>query len=252
VTHSFCNNSGKAYGGFFVKQQAVKVLLIEDEIKLAEVVSVYLSRSGYEVSMAHTGKQGLELFQEIQPSLVLLDLMLPDISGEDVCKTLRKTSSVPIIMLTAKSQEEDILNGLDIGADDYVTKPFSPKQLVARIAALLRRSGERMSQSAGIMSYCNDDLVIDPNSHELWKSGEKIVLTANEYRILMALARYPKKVFTRAELIEVALGSDYEGYDRGIDSHIKNIRQKIETDTKSPRYVLTVHGVGYRFGGEDQ
>jgi len=227
-----------------------KILLIEDETSLAEVIKEYLSASGYDVVVAFDGNSGLDMAKREEPALILLDLMLPDLPGEEVCTAVRKWSRVPIIMLTAKSQEEDLLNGLGLGADDYITKPFSPRQLVARIAALLRRSSEDPTLLSNRMSYQNGDLVIDTLSHEIWKSGEKASLTPNEYKILLALACYPRKVFTRAELIEIALGSDYDGFDRGIDSHIKNIRQKIETDSKAPQYIKTVHGIGYRFGGD--
>lgn len=227
-----------------------KILLIEDEASLAEVIREYLTASGYDVIVAHNGNNGIDLARREEPALILLDLMLPDLPGEEVCTAIRKWSRVPIIMLTAKSQEEDLLSGLGLGADDYVTKPFSPRQLVARIAALLRRSSEDPTLLSNRMSYQNGDLVIDTLAHEIWKAGEKAALTPNEYKILLALACYPRKVFTRAELIEIALGSDYDGFDRGIDSHIKNIRQKIETDSKAPQYIKTVHGIGYRFGGD--
>lgn len=227
-----------------------KILLIEDEASLAEVIKEYLTASGYDVITAHDGTSGIDLARREEPALILLDLMLPDLPGEEVCTAVRKWSRVPIIMLTAKSQEEDLLNGLGLGADDYVTKPFSPRQLVARIAALLRRSSEDPTLLSNRMSYQNGDLIIDTLAHEIWKSGDKVSLTPNEYKILLALACYPRKVFTRAELIEIALGSDYDGFDRGVDSHIKNIRQKIETDSKAPQYIKTVHGIGYRFGGD--
>jgi len=227
-----------------------KILLIEDEASLAEVIREYLAASGYDVITAHNGTRGIDLARREEPALILLDLMLPDLPGEEVCMAIRKWSRVPIIMLTAKSQEEDLLSGLGLGADDYVTKPFSPRQLVARIAALLRRSSEDPTLLSNRMSYQNGDLVIDTLAHEIWKSGNKVSLTPNEYKILLALACYPRKVFTRAELIEIALGSDYDGFDRGVDSHIKNIRQKIETDSKAPQYIRTVHGIGYRFGGD--
>jgi DNA-binding response OmpR family regulator len=227
-----------------------RILLIEDETSLAEVLRDYLTGTGYEVIVASNGRRGLEYFLHDEPSLVLLDLMLPDIPGEEVCTAIRKRSRVPVIMLTAKSQEEDILAGLELGADDYVTKPFSPRQLAARITALLRRSSEAPALLSSRLSFRDGDMVIDTTSREIWKAGTKVALTSNEYKILIALASYPRKVFTRAELIEIALGSDYDGYDRGIDSHIKNIRQKIESDTRAPQYILTVHGTGYRFGGD--
>lgn len=230
--------------------EITKVLVVDDEPKIVEVVRSYLEKSGYEVHEAYNGRQALEMFEKIAPSLIILDLMLPDIFGEDVCKTIRRTSRVPIIMLTAKAEEENILNGLDIGADDYIAKPFSPKQLIARISALLRRVNPDILPQANILAYNNNELIINTLSHEVWKGEIKVNLTPNEYKILIALISHPKKVFTRDELIERVLGEEYDGYDRTIDTHIKNLRQKIENDSKNPTYILTVHGVGYKFGGE--
>ncbi len=227
-----------------------KILVVDDEPKIVEVVKSYLENSGYRVSVAYDGKQALEVFEKVGPALVVLDLMLPDISGEEICKILRKKSRVPIIMLTAKIEEEDILNGLNIGADDYVTKPFSPRQLVARVAAVLRRLDEEGAPLSGILVYNKDELVIDPLKYEVKKNGVLANLTPNEFKILMALVKYPSKAFTREELICLVLGEDFNGYDRTIDTHIKNLRQKIEQDPRAPKYILTVHGVGYRFGGE--
>lgn len=226
-----------------------KILVVDDEEKIVEVVKSYLENDNYIVYTAYNGKQAIEIFNKVNPSLVILDLMLPDMTGEEICKKLRKESRVPIIMLTAKVNEEDILGGLDIGADDYVTKPFSPRQLIARVRALLRRS-EDESVLANILSYNNDNLMIDSIKHEVKKSGKIANLTPNEYKILMCLIKHPKKIFTREELISIALGEDFDGYDRTIDTHIKNLRQKIEDDSKAPRYILTAHGVGYKFGGE--
>ncbi|MGE5583520.1 MAG: response regulator [Bacillota bacterium] len=228
-----------------------KILVVDDEPKIVEVVSSYLENKGYVVYPAFNGRQALEVFEKVRPCLVILDLMLPDMMGEEVCQCLRRISRVPIIMLTAKSTEEDLLNGLNLGADDYVTKPFSPRQLVARVEALLRRTVNEAVPLAGLISFNNDDLVIDSQKYEVRKNGKVVNLTPNEYKILMSLVKYPQKAFTREELVSVALGEDFDGYDRTIDTHIKNLRQKIETDPKNPRYILTVHGVGYRFGGGD-
>ncbi len=229
---------------------ARKILVVDDEQKIVEVIKSYLEHSGYEVYTAYAGKQALQMFERVEPSLVILDLMLPDITGEDICRKIRRESKVPIIMLTAKVEEEDILRGLDIGADDYITKPFSPKQLVARVMAVLRRVSDH-SMLFNSLSFNQDDLVIDDLKHEVRKQGNIINLTPKEYRILLTLIKYPQKTFTREELIHVALGDDFEGFDRTVDTHIKNIRQKIESDSRSPTYILTVHGIGYRFGGEE-
>lgn len=235
-------------GDYIVKVQSV--LIVEDEIKISAVVRSYLEKSGYEVYEASNCAIAQKILDAKKPNLILLDLMLPDMSGEEFCRQVRKTSRIPIIMLTAKVEEIDILKGLDIGADDYVTKPFSIKQLVARVQALLRRSNEDLVPLINRISFYDDDLVIEPHKHEIRKCGDLINLTPNEFKILMVLVTYPNKVFTRDDLIVSALGRDFEGFDRTVDSHIKNIRQKIETNTKEPKYILTVHGVGYRFGGE--
>jgi len=229
---------------------ARKILVVDDEVKIVEVVRSYLNHSGYDVFEAYNGKQALEAFEKINPSLVILDLMLPDMTGEDICRQIRKQSRVPVIMLTAKVEEEDILRGLDIGADDYVTKPFSPRQLVARVNALLRRVSDDPVPLINTVSFNENDLVIDNLSYEVRKNGNSVNITPNEYKILLTMIKYPKKTFTREELINMALGENFDGFDRTVDTHIKNLRQKIETDPKSPRYILTVHGIGYRFGGE--
>lgn len=227
-----------------------KILIVDDEIKILEVVKSYLQKEEFEVHEAITGTEALEKFNELSPSLIILDLMLPDLSGEEVCKSIRAVSRVPIIMLTAKVGEDSILNGFDIGADDYVTKPFSPKQLVARVMALLRRSEEDMGLLSNYYSYNNDELTVDALTYEVKRDGEVISLTSTELNILIAMIKYPNKVFTREELVCKALGEDFEGFDRVIDSHIKNLRRKIERDTRKPQYIKTVHGVGYKFGGE--
>lgn len=226
------------------------ILVVDDEVKIVQVIKSYLENSGYTVYEAYTAKQALEKFQEVNPSLIVLDLMLPDMAGEDICRKLREKSRVPIIMLTAKVDEEDILRGLNIGADDYVTKPFSPRQLVARIDAVLRRSADSEAPLSDILSFNNGDIVINTQKYEVKRDGKVINLTPKEYKLLVTMAKHPDKVFTREELIYSVLGEDYDGYDRTIDTHIKNIRQKIEPDPRAPRYILTVHGIGYRFGGE--
>lgn len=225
-----------------------KVLIIEDEPKIVEAVVAYLEKGGYNPFVAYDGEKALSLFNNINPDLIVLDLMLPKISGEEICKTIRKKSRVPIIMLTAKISEEEKINGLNIGADDYVTKPFSPRELMARINSLLRRSDEGAAPLFHSMSWNNDDLEIDLNSYTVKKSGVNANVTRNEFKLLCAMVKYPTKTFTREELIEIAFGTDYDGFERNIDSHIKNLRSKIEDDTASPKYILTVRGVGYKFG----
>jgi len=233
-----------------MKSKDISILVVDDETKIVDVVKSYLEKSGYKVFEAYTGSQALERFEDDKPSLVVLDLMLPDMSGEEICKIIRSKSRVPIIMLTAKVEEENILEGLNIGADDYITKPFSPRQLVARVQAVLRRTLDDGLPLANIYSFEGGNLVIDVEKHEVTKHGRIVNLTPSEFSILTALVKHPNKVYTREELITLALGEDFFGYDRTIDSHIKNLRQKIEDDPKSPKLIITVHGVGYRFGGE--
>lgn len=233
-----------------MQQNEIKILVVDDEEKIVEVIQSYLEASGYKVYTSYSCRDAQEIFDRVSPDLIILDLMLPDMSGEEFCIRLRKKSRIPIIMLTAKIDEADILKGLDIGADDYITKPFSTKQLVARVKALLRRSAQEIIPLVGVLSFNEGDLTIDSLKYEVKKQGEAVNLTPNEYKLLMAMVKYPQKVFTREELIIVALGGEFDGFDRTIDSHIKNLRQKIESDTKEPKYILTVHGVGYRFGGE--
>ncbi|OQB24747.1 MAG: Sensory transduction protein regX3 [Firmicutes bacterium ADurb.Bin182] len=226
------------------------VLIVDDEKKIAEVMRSYFENAGYDVEIAHSGTEAINAFEHRTPSLIVLDLMMPGMSGEEVCKTIRKRSCVPIIMLTAKSEEESVLQGFGIGADDYVPKPFSPRQLLARADAVLRRASADAVPVADEISYNDGELVLDNLRHEVRKNGVNVRLTPKEYNILMTMARYPTKAFTRDELIDFALGSEFAGFDRVIDTHVKNIRQKIETDPKSPKYIITVHGLGYRFGGD--
>lgn len=233
-----------------MKAERKQILIVDDEVKITEVLKSYLENSGYIVYEAFDCAEAMKLFDQHQPDLMILDLMLPDMSGEEFCQIIRKKSRVPIMMLTAKVEEASILNGLGIGADDYVTKPFSAKQVVARVQALLRRAEDNLVPLANTMHFNNLDLVINALSHEVFKAGETVSLTPIEYKLLMTLVKYPNKVFTREDLIVSALGDDFIGYDRTVDSHIKNLRQKIETDTKDPKYIITVHGVGYRFGGD--
>lgn len=226
------------------------ILVVDDEQLIVEVVTAYLEKANFKVVTAFNGRDALTAFDLHAPSLVVLDLMLPDMTGEAVCQAIRKRSRVPIIMLTAKVAEDDLIQGLDLGADDYVFKPFSPRQLLARVQAIIRRSGDETVPLSNQLSFNNGDLIIDNLRHEVRKAGQAVLLTPNEYRILLTLIKYPTKTFTREELITLALDDDFEGNDRAIDSHIKNIRQKIEHNSRNPRYILTVHGIGYRFGGD--
>lgn len=233
-----------------MKKENKNILIVDDEPKILEVVSSFLENKGYSIFTAENGQQALKVFEQENIALVVLDLMMPGISGEEVCLAIRKKSRVPIIMLTAKADEDNLLQGLRLGADDYIRKPFSLKELHARIETVLRRSGDDLTPLTVKNSWNDGDLCVDFEKNII-KRKEKIVsLTPNELKILSALIKYPGKVFTRSELIEIALGSDFDGYDRAIDSHVKNLRQKLEDDPRSPVYVLTIHGVGYKFGGE--
>lgn len=220
------------------------ILVVEDEVKIADIVVAYLKNEGFRVTVAGTGGKALSLLKGGY-DLIILDLRLPDISGEDICRTVRKDSDIPIIMLTAKSEEEDRVKGLGIGADDYVVKPFSPRELVARVKAHLRRTKGR----GEVLSFNKGDLVIDPPDYTVKKKGAPALLTPTEFKLLHCLAQRPEQVFTRLKLVNVILGYDFEGYDRTIDAHIKNIRHKIEDDPKDPFYIKTVYGIGYKFIG---
>jgi len=222
-----------------------KVLVVDDDAKTVELVRLYLDRDGYQVLTAYDGVEALRLAREGSPDLIVLDLMLPDIDGLEVCRTLRRESDVPIIMLTARTTDRDKLAGLDLGADDYVTKPFSPKELVARVRAVLRRlPGERGPEEIKI-----GELEMNFEKHQASFGGKPLNLTSLEFNLLGALAREPDRVFTRANLIEEALGYDFEGFDRTIDVHILNLRRKLEPDPSHPRYIKTIYGVGYKFIG---
>lgn len=227
-----------------------RILIVEDEYKIIDVVKSLLESKGFKVFFAETAIEALEVFDREKISLILLDLMLPDMSGEDLCREIRKKSRVPIIMLTAKVEEEDMLKGLSVGADDYITKPFSLKALYARVEAVLRRSNDYLNPLFEVGTWRDEDLIVDFQKRIVKKKRMEVSLTPNEFNILVILIKYPGKVFTRNELILLALGDEFDGYDRVIDSHIKNIRQKIEDNPKEPVYVKTIHGIGYKFGGE--
>ena len=225
-----------------------QILLVDDEVKITQVLSAYLEKEGYQSIVAHDGKTALELLQLHPISLILLDLMLPDIPGEKLCEQIRSQYRIPIIMLTAKSQEQDILDGLEVGADYYLTKPFSPRVVVAKVGAVLRRAESDELLSVPV-SYRDGYLVIDFNNKTVLKEGTPIHLTPTEYQILRTLAKAPKRIFTREQLILFALGDDYDGYNRSIDTYIKSLRSKIEPDRHDPAFIVTVHGVGYQFQG---
>lgn len=223
-----------------------KIVVIDDEESVQEVVRGYLERDGYLVYVADNGSDGLALAERLNPALIVLDLMLPDVSGEEICRRVRSRSDVPILMLTAKAAEEERVGGLTLGADDYLTKPFSPRELVARVRAILRRSSGTETPLVESLSFDEGRLVIDTVEHEVRLDGEQVDLTPNEYRLLVTLARYPGRVYSRVELIDQVQGGDFEGYERTIDVHVKNLRRKIEPDPRHPRYVQTVFGAGYR------
>jgi DNA-binding response OmpR family regulator len=216
------------------------VLVIEDEPKIAEVIVSYLENAGFRAISKQDGRAGLESFAKDRPDLILLDLMLPDMPGEQICQMIRMTSKVPIIMLTAKTDEDSIVKGLGMGADDYIVKPFSPRQLIARVETVIRRGGADIGYSG---------IVVNADRHEVFIDGKLVNLTPIEYKLLSSLMKFRSKTFTREELLHLIFGADYDGYDRTIDTHIKNLRQKIETDPRDPKYVITVHGVGYKYGG---
>ena len=219
-----------------------KVLVVDDDVKTVELVKLYLSRDGYRVLTAYDGTEALRLAREGHPDLIVLDLMLPGIDGLEICRTLRGESDVPIIMLTAKTTDQDKLIGLDLGADDYVTKPFSPKELAARVRVVLRRlPGER-----GPDEIKHGELTVNFLRHEASLAGRSLNLTTVEFKLLGVLAKEPGRVFSRVQLIDEALGYDFEGFDRTIDVHILNLRRKLEPDPSHPKYLKTVYGTGYK------
>lgn len=222
-----------------------RILVVDDEKKVVELVALYLKRDGYQVLEAYDGLQALELVHEKQPDLIVLDLMLPGIDGLAICRTLRaEGNTVPIIMLTARALEDDKLTGLGLGADDYVVKPFSPRELVARVKAVLRRVG-RGAEENPTEVRCGD-LVVNFVRHEVNVRGTPVYLTAREFDLLGALVKQPGRAFTREELLDAAFGYDYEGLERTVDVHIMNLRRKIERDPAQPTYIQTIQGVGYK------
>jgi len=226
------------------------VLLVEDDRKIARVVKVYLQGAGFRVVTVEKGKDAIESVLKELPLLVVLDLMLPDMSGEEVCQELKEIGDFPIIMLTSKSSEEERIAGFALGADDYVVKPFSPRELVYRVKAVLKRAQKKDLGATEPISFNKGLLVMDGQNYEVKKNGVPVKLTPTEFKLLFTLASTPQKVFTRDELVEKALGYQFEGYERSIDAHIKNIRQKIEDDPKNPTFIHTIYGVGYKFSGK--
>ena len=221
-----------------------KILLVDDEPKVCELIKAYLIKDGYDVIVASDGKAAIEQAQRHKSDLILLDLNLPELDGLEVCRTIRKQSNVPIIMLTARDEETDKIVGLELGADDYVTKPFSPRELAARVGAVLRRYREGLKRSEQVVA---GNLILDPEKYEATYLGQPLSLTTAEFKLLSVLARNPGRVYTRLQLMDSAFGESYEGYERTIDAHIKNIRQKIsKIAPESSNPLFTVRGVGYK------
>ena len=226
------------------------ILLIEDDRKIARVVKVYLEGAGYRVIHCEKGRDAIDAALKEMPLAVILDLMLPDVTGEELCQDLREMGDFPVIMLTSKSSEEERIAGFALGADDYVVKPFSPRELVYRVKAVLKRAQKGDLSAAEPMSFNNGLLIVDGQSYSVKKKDLLLDLTPTEFKVLYTLASVPGKVFSREELVDKALGYQFEGYERSIDAHIKNIRRKIEDDPKNPSFILTIYGVGYRFSGK--
>jgi len=229
-----------------------RILVVEDETRIAEVVQEYLERDGHMVVRAATGGDALDAAARRRPDLVVLDLGLPDMSGEDVCRRLREGSDVPIIMLTARDAEEDLVRGLQLGADDYVTKPFSPRELTARVRALLRRAQAENEPQADVLERAGGRLFIDGARRRVTLDGSVVELTESEFRLLRTLARFPGRVYSRFELIEKVQGYDFEGYERTVDAHVKNVRRKLGDDARAPHLIRTVYGRGYAFAEDER
>ena len=224
-----------------------KILVIDDEREIVKLVRAYLEQSGFKVVAASDGQEGLTVFRHEKPDLVVLDLNLPRIDGLDVCRTIRRESDTPVIMLTARVEEQDRLIGLELGADDYIVKPFSPREVVARVRTVLRRVQPAPSTPESITAA---DVTLDLLRHAVTVAGEPVELTPTEFELLRAMAAEPGRAFSRMELLDAVQGEAYEGYERTIDTHVKNLRNKIEPDLKSLKYIVTVYGVGYKFAQE--
>jgi len=226
------------------------ILIVEDDTKIANVIKVYLQEAGFRVLHTDSGREAVQIALKERPLAVLLDLMLPDISGEEVCQEIKQYEDFPVIMVTSKYSEEERVAGFALGADDYVVKPFSPRELVYRVKAVIKRANHTDAGEGKPMSFNGGELVIDGQTYEVLVRGEPVKITSTEFKVLHTLAVNPTRVYPRDELVEKALGYQFEGYERSIDAHVKNLRRKIEADTRNPVYVQTVYGVGYRFSGK--
>ena len=231
--------------------QVKKILVIDDELAIRDLIELVLKRENYQVKTAENGTMGLMEINSFQPDLVLMDLMLPDYSGYDLCREIVKKSTIPVIMLSAKNETIDKVMGLELGAEDYITKPFDNRELIARIKVVLRRyeQGDQM-KSDNIEPIIRGELEIDLDTKRVLKAGNQISLTAKEFKILETLSKRPKKIFTREELLEIIWGYDYLGDSRSVDMTIMRLRKKLEDDSENPRYVRTIYGFGYQFGGD--
>ena len=218
------------------------VLVVDDEPQIVELLRTYLEREGFGVAVAADGEAAFKEHERVRPDIVILDLMLPKLDGREVCRRIRERARTPIIMLTARDEESDKLLGLELGADDYITKPFSPREVVARVRAVLRRGSHETPEVLRL-----GEMIIDLRGHQVTLAGRPVDLTPTEFRMLETLAGHPNQVFTRMQLIDRVHGHAFEGYERTVDAHIKNLRSKIEHDPRNPRFILTVYGVGYKF-----
>ena len=226
-----------------------KILIIEDEKNISEIVAKYLEKEGYTTLIANDGIEGLALFRDSHPDLVISDVMMPTIDGFEVLREIRLISDVPVIMLTAKQEEVDRLKGFENGADDYVTKPFSPKELVRRVMVMLKRTYKAIEDKQVLIE---GELKLDLNKQKLYKNEDEIDITSKEFQIIYAFFKNPRQILSREQLIELAFSNGFDGFDRTIDAHVKKIRHKIEEDTKNPKYLKTKYGAGYIFGGSDE
>ena len=222
------------------------VLIVEDDRTTSDLIDMYLKRDGYKVIVAYDGIDGLRMARDANPNLIVLDLSLPGMDGREVCRTIRGESDIPIVMVTARVEEEDRLIGLDLGADDYVTKPFSPRELTARIRAILRRSNRNNSEGRETDELKWNDIWVDQGKHSVTVNGNAIELTPTEFSILVLLTQRPGRVFTRGQVIDQVFGYDFEGFDRSVDAHMSNLRRKVEDGVPSGTYIKTIYGVGYK------